>query len=471
MKNVSLPRGTEWIDVELPDHATVYNIADADHEPPAIDNVTATAEALNNPYGSERLENLVGPGSKVALVFPDRVKGGSHDTAHRKVAIPKILERLESAGVSTDDISPICAVGLHRKNSMEQMRDYLPEMVFDTFGERVVNHDAEDPDGIVHYGFTDHGDQVDFNKTCAEADLVILLGHVQGNPYGGFSGGHKTFTTGLTTWRSIAAHHVPATMHREDFVPISTDSHFRRQLHDIGQKINANLKQPMFVCDAAIGKGSRVLGVWAGDVKAVEEASWPLAKQRTDVALDIEPADVLVFGLPRDFHYGPGMGTNPILMSQAIAAVMSRVAGVFRRGGVAIVSSLCDGWFNEEWFPSYPATFERWKERGSITAMQQDIEEFATNQQWIDDYRHRGAYHPFHAFSMLSMAAIAHDYASQIILVGPERPDIAEEAGYAVAGNMEQALTMARGEVGLEPSIFAIPDFLAGVPPHLFSSK
>lgn len=471
MKTVSLPRGTESIEIELPDHALIYNIADATHEPPGIDNVAATQAALDAPLGSEPLEKLVGPGSKVALVFPDRVKGGSHATAHRKVAIPQILERLKLAGVTTDDISPICAIGLHRKNSMEQMREYLPKSLFDTFGDRVVNHDAEDPDGIVHYGFTDHGDEAAFNRTCAEADLVILLGHVQGNPYGGFSGGHKTFTTGLTTWRSIAAHHVPATMHREDFVPISTDSHFRRQLHDIGQKINSNLKQPMFICDAAIGKGASVLGVWAGDIEAVEEASWPVARQRTDVTLDIEPTDVLVFGLPRDFHYGPGMGTNPILMSQAIAATMSRVAGAFRKGGVAIVSSLCDGWFNEGWFPSYPATYERWKERGSIEALQQDIEEFATNQQWIDDYRFRGAYHPFHAFSMLSMAAIGHNYASQIILVDPERPDIAEEAGYTVAGSMGDALTMARAEVGLTPSILALPDYLAGVPPHLFAKS
>jgi nickel-dependent lactate racemase len=458
------------VEFELPDHALIYNIAEATHEPPAIDNVAATEAALDQPLGSAPIEDLVGPGSKVALVFPDRVKGGSHDAAHRKVALPQILARLERAGVSTDDISPICAIGLHRKNSAEQMHEYLPQGVIDLFGDRIVNHDAEDPDGIVHYGFTDHGDQVDFNKTCANADLVIMLGHVQGNPYGGFSGGHKTFTTGLTTWRSIAAHHVPATMHRDDFVPISTNSHFRRQLHDIGQVINSNLKQPIFICDAAIGKGSNVLGVWAGDVDAVEAASWPIARLRTDVTLDIEPADVLVFGLPRDFHYGPGMGTNPILMSQAIAAVISRVAGAFRRGGVAIVSSLCNGWFNEEWFPSYPATYERWKERGSIEALLQDVEEFATNQEWVDDYRFRGAYHPFHAFSMLSMGAMAHSYTSQVILVDPERPDIAEEAGYAVAENMDQALQMARSTVGMTPSILATPDFLAGVPPHLFAN-
>ncbi len=470
VKSIVLPRGTESTIVGLPDNTFVYTIADSETEPAPIDNVAGTAAALDSPLAMEPIGELVSPGSKVALVFPDRVKGGSHRAAHRNVALVQILERLWRAGVKTDDISPICAVGLHRKNDLTQLAEILPPLMLETFGDRITNHDAEDPDGIVHVGTTGYGDRVDFNLTCAEADLVIVLGHVQGNPYGGFSGGHKTFTTGLTTWRSIAGHHVPATMHRDDFVPISTDSHFRRQLRGIGQMINAGLRRPIFACDAVIGKESRVLGVWAGDVDAVEEAAWPLARQRTNVVLEMEPADILVFGLPRDFHYGPGMGTNPILMAQAVAAVISRAAGAFRRGGVAIVSALCDGWFNDEWFPSYRATFDRWLQHGSIESLLQDVDEFATNEEWVQAYRHGGAYHPFHAFSMLSMAAISHRHASRVIMVGPERPDIAEAVGFEVAGTFDQALRMARSEVGMTPGILALPDFLAGVPPHLFTS-
>ncbi len=467
MKTVALPRGTDWVEAELPDHAHVFTIAGSSHEPPPVDAAAATRQALEAPLGCPRIEDLVGPGSRVALVFPDRVKGGSHDTAHRKAALPQILERLDRAGVRTEDISPICAIGLHRKNSDEQMREYLPHVMFDRFG-RIPNHDAEDPEGIVHLGFTQHGDRVDFNRTCLESDLMIVLGHVQGNPYGGFSGGFKTSTTGLTTWRSIAAHHVPATMHRADFVPISTRSHFRSQLTDIGRVINRSLPRPMFVCDSVVGAGSQVLGTWAGDVEAVEQASWPVARRRTDVELDIDEAEVLMFGLPRDFHYGPGMGTNPILMSQAIAAVIARAAGAFRRGGVAIVTSQCDGWYNEEWFPSYPATFERFLERGSIEALLDDVEEFSTNTEWVDAYRHRGTYHPFHAFSMLSMAAIAHTYAGKIIIVGAEKPEFAEQAGFDTAPDIRTALDTARAFVGVEPGVLVLPDFLFNVPPHLF---
>jgi len=57
-----------------------------------------------------------------------------------------------------------------------------------------------------------------------------------------------------------------------------------------------------------------------------------------------------VIGLPRNFHYGPGMGTNPILMSLAIGGQLARCGYVFREGGVIIAASICDGWFNENWF-------------------------------------------------------------------------------------------------------------------------
>lgn len=470
MTAVPLPRGADLLKVELPDHSHVFNIGGSGHEPPPIDNVQATCEALDAPVGCDPIEELVGPDSRVALVFPDRVKGGSHAGAHRKVALPQILDRLDRAGVRSQNISPICAIGLHRKNTDEEMREYLPDVMFDIFGQ-IPNHDAEDPGAIAHIGYTDHGDRVDVNRTCLESDLTIVLGHVQGNPYGGFSGGFKTSTTGLTTWRSIAAHHVPRTMHRDDFLPISTASHFRSQLTEIGRLINNALPQPMFVCDSVIGAGSKVLGTWAGHVEDVEEASWPLARKRTNVELDIDPVDVVVFGLPRDFHYGPGMGTNPILMSQAIAAVIARVAGAFRRGGVAIVTALCDGWFNEEWFPSYRATFERFLERGSIEELLDDVEEFATNREWVEAYRFGGAYHPFHAFSMLTMAAIGQRYASKIIIAGPENPQVAEQAGFDTAPDVPAALRSAKRIVGMDPTILVLPDFLSNVPPHLFSGR
>ena len=43
---------------------------------------------------------------------------------------------------------------------------------------------------MVYLGTTHRGDPVYMNKYVYECDLPILIGHVQGNPYGGYSGGY-----------------------------------------------------------------------------------------------------------------------------------------------------------------------------------------------------------------------------------------------------------------------------------------
>ena len=73
---------------------------------------------------------------------------------------------------------------------------------------------------MVDLGTTKRGDPVLMNKYVFDCDIPILIGHTQGNPYGGYSGGYKHCATGISHWRSISAHHVPQVMHRQDFVPV-----------------------------------------------------------------------------------------------------------------------------------------------------------------------------------------------------------------------------------------------------------
>lgn len=80
---------------------------------------------------------------------------------------------------------------------------------------------------MVDLGLTERGDPVWMNRMVYEADLPILIGHVNGNPYGGYSGGYKHSATGITNWKSIASHHVPAVMHRPDFTPVNSSSLMR----------------------------------------------------------------------------------------------------------------------------------------------------------------------------------------------------------------------------------------------------
>jgi nickel-dependent lactate racemase len=460
MKKVRLEYGDSFMDVEVPERAVVLRSGETFDEPePLEDPVEATRKALDEPLGSPPLEELVGPGAKVVIAFPDRVKGGTHATAHRRVAIPLILERLLAAGVDERDVKLVCAIGLHRKNRREQFEEYLGREMVDRFPDtQLVNHDPEDPEGVASVGRTEHGDVVEVNRDVLEADLAVMIGHAQGNPYGGYSGGYKMPCTGLTTWRSIRCHHTPASMYREDFAPVSTGSHFRYQLTEIGQKIESAMKRPFFAVDAALNGDSRQMGIFAGGAKAVEEASWPVAARRTEVELEGEKADVLMLGMPRSFHYGPGMGSNPILMMQAIGASVVRAAGALNPGAVVICASICDGWFNDEWFPPYREVYERYGSCATPEEMTRHEDDLSNNPEYIDKFRHAFGYHPFHAFSMLYMGGVAHRLCRAVYIVGAEEPGYARGMGCIAARTFDGALKHAERYVGKSPKTLVVPE-------------
>lgn len=467
--NVSFQYGDSTLSTELPDSTVVVRKGETYHDPPTVDPRAATKEALAKPLGMSPLAELAKAGMKAVIAFPDRVKGGAHPLSHRRVSIPIIIEILLNAGLRKEDITLLCAAGLHRKNTRQELYQYLGSEIMDSFwGGRVKMHDAEDPEGIVDFGFSEYGDVVEVNRLIAEADLPILVGHAQGNPYGGYSGGYKMLVTGLTTWQSIRCHHAPSTMYRQDFLPAGIHSHMRKQFDAIGRAIEDGMGKKFFVVDAVLGSDSQVLGVYAGYAPDVQRESWKLAEKRTNVYLDMpEKADVLIFGLPRSFHYGPGMGTNPILMLQAIGGEITRAYGAFREGGVIIAPSICDGWFNDEWFPSYGEIYRCFQEVVDQTEATRFEEQIAHNQTYIEKYRHAYAYHPWHGMSMLYMGGIAWKHASAIFIPGARKPGYARAMGCTATPTIADAMRQAEGYVGRNPRILALPDLFASVPVHL----
>ena len=315
MKTVNIEYGDVLMPIEVPETAVVPRYKETYFDPPAAaDPAAAIRKALANPLGMDPLGKLAKRGSKVVIAFPDRVKGGSHAQAHRRLAIPIIVEELKRAGVRDEDILLLCAIGLHKKNTRDEFDQYLGREIVDGFWpDRIKNHDAEDPDGIVQFGRDEMGNSVCVNRDIHQADLAVMIGHTQGNPYGGYSGGYKMCVTGVTDWRSIASHHCPATMHRDDFVPVNTDrSHMRKQFDSIGRAMEKGMGKKFFLVDAVLGTESQILGVYAGAADEVQKASWPLARQRTEVTLDIKDKfDLMVFGMPRSLPLRARHGHQP----------------------------------------------------------------------------------------------------------------------------------------------------------------
>lgn len=471
----SFEYGHGTIDAELPENTDEFIPGETIPDPPHIreDQVEEkTLESIRNPIGMESLTKLAKKGSKVTLIFPDRVKGGEQETAHRKLTIKLALKELYSVGVEKKDILLICSNGLHSKNTEKEIRGILGDDIFHEFWftNQIINHDSEDYDNLVDLGSTSSGDPVIMNKYVYDSDVAILIGHTQGNPYGGYSGGYKHSATGITHWKSIASHHVPKVMHREDFVPVSGKSLMRNKFDEISLHMEEKMGKKFFCCDAVLDTKSRQIEINSGYAKEMQSKSWLTANERTYVPFAKEKYDVIVFGMPQFFHYGDGMGTNPIMLMQAISAQVVRHKRIMSDKCVIICASSCNGYFNDELWPYIREMYEMFQTESMQTLpdLNRYGELFATNQEYIRRYRYGNAFHPFHGFSMISSAHLAEKHTSAIYLVGAEEPGYARGMGLKTRSTIEEALEDAKKKiVGDNPKVLALPKAFQTAAVHL----
>lgn len=462
---LSFEYGHGTMEANLPDNTDVFIPGVTVPDPECIPEdklIEETRKSILNPIGMEPLSKLAKKGHKAVIIFPDRVKGGEQPTAHRKISIPIILEELYKAGVEKKDILLICSNGLHRKNTEKEIKGVLGEELFNEFWytHQIINHDSEDYDNLVDLGKTERGDAVLMNKYVYDADIAVLIGHTQGNPYGGYSGGYKHCSTGITHWRSIATHHVPEVMHRKDFTPVSNTSLMRRKFDEIGMYMEEKMGKKFFCCDAVLDTKSRQIEINSGYAAEMQPKAFATADKRTYVHWAEKKYDVVVFGMPQYFHYGDGMGTNPVMMMQALSAQVIRHKRILSPNCVFIVSSICNGFFHDELFTGYREVFNMFQKNymNILPDMNRYGEMFATNEEYIRNYRFGNGFHPFHAFSMISCGHIAEMNTSAIYIVGAQEPGYARAMGLKTRSTFEEALEDAKKKyVGQNPNILALP--------------
>src|SRR5262245_1196986 len=169
--------------------------------------------ALNHPLGTDPLYAQLMPGMRVtiavddiSLPLPPMVTPDI-----RQTILEILLELLDANGV--DDVHIIIANSLHRKMTAAEMKRMVGKKIFDAFyPDRYYNHDAEDPDGMVHLGMTEQSEPVNINRRAVESDLVIYV-NINLVP---MDGGHKSVTVGLCDYDSLRPHHEPATIRASD---------------------------------------------------------------------------------------------------------------------------------------------------------------------------------------------------------------------------------------------------------------
>lgn len=152
--------------------------------------------------GDQRLTDMVRPGMRVTIAFTDATRACPDERL-----VGSLLSDLERCGVAPDDITLICATGLHRPSTPGERLAKLGPAIVSRY--RIIDHNALDPAGLIDLGTID-GIPLVVNRHCVAADALLATGVVEPHQYAGYSGGAKTVVIGCGGEATISATHGPA---------------------------------------------------------------------------------------------------------------------------------------------------------------------------------------------------------------------------------------------------------------------
>jgi hypothetical protein len=471
---------------------------------PALSNPSAAIRhALLNPLGdSKPLDALLFSGMRLTICFDDISLPLPPMQAPdiRQMVIEQVLELAAAAGV--DDVVLVAALALHRRMTESELRHALGNRIYDAFAPHglLTQHDAEDPENLVHLGKTKHGEDVEINKRAAESDLLV---YVNINLVA-MDGGHKSVATGLASYKSLRHHHNPKTMqHSRSFMDApASELHtanwrMGRLIKDAGVKvfqIETNLNTDTFpsqfaflqkrewewslsdrltyastqrALEIAPPKMARQIfhsikaphamtSVQAGEVETVHAVTTANVWRQQGIEVTGQ-SDILTMGLPYISPYNVNSILNPILVACLGLGYffnMYRGKPLVREGGVVIMHHPTPYEFHPGHHPSYIDFFEEvLTETTDPTVMSERFEQsFATDPWYIHLYRTGNAYHGVHPFYMWYWCSHALQHLGRVIIVGGNERAV-RRMGFSPATTMADALEMASDVVGRSPSL------------------
>jgi len=457
--------------------------------------------AINHPIDADPLYAQLAPGMRVTIALDDisLPLPPMRTPDIRRTILEILLELLDANGV--DDIHLVIANCLHRYMTEAEMKRMVGKKIFDAFyPDRYYNHDAEDPDNLVHLGKTSHGEPININRRCVESDLVIYV-NITLVP---MDGGHKSVAVGLCDYESVRVHHEPNTLLGCDSMMDPPRSELSRKIERQGAIVDQHMKvfhietalnNRMFGnATAFLGKNEdefseldrikfegmrfalsklptaakrkvfsaipaeyELIACYAGRTQPVHDRI--IAKLNDQYMVSIKgQSDIVIFPIPFVSPYNINSILNPILvqvMGLGYFHQFYRGKPVLKKGGALILCHPCHDEFDHKFHPSYIEFFNRLlpETRDSHKLQHKYEEEFAKNPSYIEMYRRGNAYHGAHPFFMWYWGEPGRQYAGKVIVAGAKNAHVPARMGWDRADSLTEAISVARSFVGPSPSI------------------
>ena len=367
--------------------------------------------ALHNPIGTSRLEEIIKRKSARNAVIV--VNDITRPTPYALI-LPPLLEKIEQAGISSEDITLIIATGIHRHHTPADNQEVFGEEICRRY--KIINHNCDDD--LVSIGTLSNGMELIINRTAAETDLLITTGVVGLHYFAGYSGGRKSILPGIAARQVIEANHkmmsdTRARLGNYEDNPVSDLMIEAAQMAEVDFILNVVTHGKKEIAFCAAGDLKQA---WLEAVKFCEGLNTVKIKQQADVVV------ASCGGYPKDIN-----------MYQAQKALDAAVLAV-KPGGTIILAAECREGLGEE-------TFQKWIESSSCP---QDIFDRFNSHFELGGHK---------AYAICRILEHA-----QILLLSALPDPVVRSLFMAPVPSLEEALAMVRVKYGTQASLIIMPE-------------
>ncbi len=367
--------------------------------------VEEVERALNNPIGSDRVENLVKDGDKVCIITSDITR-----PMPSKVCLPPLIKRLNDAGIPDKDITIVFGLGSHRNHTKDEMIYLVGEEIYN----RIECIDSN-PEKCKRIGVTSSGTHVDIFDRVVDSDFIICMGNIEYHYFAGYSGGAKAIMPGVSTKEAIRQNH--KMMVDKDAYAGNLESPVRKDIEESAKLLGID-----FILNVVLDEHKKIIKAVAGDSILAHRVGCSFLDDLYSVKIS-EKADIVVVsagGYPKDQN-----------MYQAQKALDNAKHSV-KDGGIIIWLASCNEGLGSK-------VFEEWMTKKSPKEMIDDIKK---------DFKLGG-----HKAAAISLVL----EKSRIFLVSDLDDVLVKGIHLEPFGSLEEAFSQATEILGNNSTVYVMP--------------
>jgi len=299
------------LELEFPDSWDVHYLPPNGHDRPKL-TPQQIEQAFANPIGAPRIRDLARGKKEVAILFDDITR-----PTRTYETLPYVLQELEEAGITDDQIRLIAAIGSHGTHDNNALRKKLGQETLERFP--VYQHNPWE--NCIPVGTTSHGTPLAVNREVMSCDLKIGIGCILPHPQVGFGGGGKIILPGVSHIDSIEYFHGKV---MESAPQTTGPGNYDENVMRFDTEEAAKLAGLDMTIDALMNMRGEMTALFVGDPVQEHREAVKLAKQ-VYATEGISGADIAV--------------TNAFLKSsEAAIAVMIAIRSIKLPGGTVVIN-------------------------------------------------------------------------------------------------------------------------------------